>query len=409
VKWSHCLLCVSLWLLGPALALAQQEPAATGAPAAPPAHQMYEDIEIMRRLLLREMHSRRMSECASCHEPQLRAAAFTPDGRVLVTAPASGIAGGSGGVGMLGAAGGPIRLWDVQTGRRLTPDGHDIVHPPTVEGVYLKGYGVVYSLTLPPQPLVGGWILPNSPAKPVSDWDRIRGQVRGQESPGQSSGGQARAPRLDEVLLKLLADNGHHFSQLAPNERLTVAITFRGNEKDTVAAGHAGSSTSMKPKPLFERSVGPALGGSGPGMSSKAPTSARDYELLGDLQFKRARYDQAIAAYQRALEMKPQPPELRSLYLKLGAGYLRLSGSDGNAAERKALARALDSVLLEQGKLSARSQPGRGALPYAQLVISAPKSLLDRVGGGGITFGDFRQQATVEFRRLAPGEKNAAP
>src|SRR5262249_9807459 len=36
--------------------------------------------------------------------------------------------------------------------------------------------------------------------------------------------------RLEDVFLKLLADNGRHFSQLAPSESITIAITFRKPE-----------------------------------------------------------------------------------------------------------------------------------------------------------------------------------
>src|SRR6516164_2832736 len=62
MKYLNSLLCVSLCLSAPALAAGQQ--AARPAPSLP---QMYEDIEVMRRLLARAIHKQQMSNCTACH------------------------------------------------------------------------------------------------------------------------------------------------------------------------------------------------------------------------------------------------------------------------------------------------------------------------------------------------------
>ena len=50
----------------------------------------------------------------------------------------------------------------------------------TAEGVYLKGQGVVFTVTLPPLPSQPSQ--PKSPAtKPLSEWEQIRMQLRGEE------------------------------------------------------------------------------------------------------------------------------------------------------------------------------------------------------------------------------------
>jgi hypothetical protein len=67
----------------------------------------------------------------------------------------------------------------------------------------------------------------------------------------------------------------------------------------------------------------------------------------------------------------------------------------------------LDRVYKELAKPA--KQPG--VVPggfHAQLVISASKRLLDRMAAGGITFRDFRQEASVELRNPAEAEKNAS-
>src|SRR5438105_13355969 len=53
-----------------------------GTPASAAQTAMYEDIEIMRRLLSRELQVRAQAWCASCHTP-VRAFAFSPDGNTL--------------------------------------------------------------------------------------------------------------------------------------------------------------------------------------------------------------------------------------------------------------------------------------------------------------------------------------
>src|SRR5262249_8592949 len=150
--------------------------------------QMYEDIEVMRRLLLRTVPAVHMSKsCMSCHSAVPHALAFSPDGRLL-----AGEMPGSG-----------VRLWDAVTGRQILPAAHPPIPDggvvgPDIEGVYLNGYGVVFSLTLPPQPVAGGWVLPDTQAKPVSDWEKVRRQVRG-EKPSLTGGPpKGKEPRLDE-------------------------------------------------------------------------------------------------------------------------------------------------------------------------------------------------------------------
>src|SRR5205823_4232721 len=52
-----------------------------------------------------------------------------------------------------------------------------VARPSDVEGVYLKGHGVVYTLTLPPMPQDQ----PKAPSasKALSDWERARLELRG--------------------------------------------------------------------------------------------------------------------------------------------------------------------------------------------------------------------------------------
>src|SRR5262249_16823661 len=105
------------------------------------------------------------------------------------------------------------------------------------EGTYLKGHGIVYTLTLLPTSRDPRPQAPNPPPKPLSDCDRIRREVR-QEKPGAPEANkQTKEPTLGDIVLKLLADNGTHFSHLRPEESLTVAITFRAPRMAQITDG----------------------------------------------------------------------------------------------------------------------------------------------------------------------------
>jgi hypothetical protein len=425
-------LCVFVWILVPGLTTAQQPGSPNNVrvkiPPRPASPQMNEDIEVMRRLLMRTIHTQQMSWCTACHGPMTvsQGLAFSPDGRLLASGSGMGrLWDAQTGKQLNRFSGGdkseePVHLWDAQTGKQLNPHPHFVSVLPVIEGVYLKGYGVVFTLTLPPQPLVGSGMMPSSPAKPVSDWDRTRQQVRGDKPAGKGGATPAKQPRLDEVLLKLLAENGHHFSQLAEGEKLTIAITFRRNDK-AAGALRRGAFSLAPPQPLSHREAISAyykltghteagkfvLGYTAP-PGKKAPSSARDLELLGDMLLKQAKIKEAIDSYRRALDLGPDQRKRNELYRKLAQAALKGLGDSSDDAQRKAVERALDFIqkqLQTTDSAAAKESAGSEAMPYAQLVISAPKTLLDQVGSGRLSFGDFRHRASVEFRGIATGAK----
>src|SRR6202023_439005 len=96
------------------------------------------------------------------------------------------------------------------------------------EGVYLKGHGVVYTVTLPiaaqkPQVPLG------QPAdKPLSPWEKEQRALRGDKTEPTKKA-ETGPPSVSETVLRLLADNGKHFTELAPDETVTVAVVFRPN------------------------------------------------------------------------------------------------------------------------------------------------------------------------------------
>src|SRR5207253_823874 len=53
-------------------------------------------------------------------------------------------------------------------------------------------------------------------------------------------------------------------------------------------------------------------------------SSARDYELLGDLHLKQGRFEDAVKAFQKAIDQKPDAKQMAAIYRKLAQVYLNL-------------------------------------------------------------------------------------
>jgi tetratricopeptide (TPR) repeat protein len=385
---------LSLGLLAPGLAWGQG-PARQVGPSAP---EMYEDIEIMRRLLTRAIHQQQASRDGA--------------GQVLVWQELLGKLGQPS-----GTAHGPdlaallvqpeTRKWlDARLAQALK--GGDLAGGlPAVEGVYLRGYGVVFTLTLPPQPLVTGGASSAPVGKSVSEWDRVRKQLRGEkEEPAAAP--RRQGPRLDEAVLKVLAANGHHFAQLGESEKLTVVITFRAGARLADA-----DAARLKELALYYSRVGhtraaqySAAAGEG---NPSQPSSARDYELLGDLQLKQGRVEEAIKAYGRALALKPGPRQASILYAKTAQAYLLAGQRNAGPGQQQNLVEVALKLLQRSQEELARVEPagtGSDTVYPTQLIISASKSVLDRAAA--VPLDQFRREASVEFRRARQARQKSA-
>src|SRR5438445_84438 len=131
------LLLLALCLAVPCLAYAQGSPAEKKQPSA----QMYEDVEVMRRILNRSLHlPRHATHTVWVPANGLNTNQPFTTGLGAIGNPASGALGNLGGAlgnpygGSLGALGGTTWTHPVQVSS---------VEYPGAEGVYLKGHGVV--------------------------------------------------------------------------------------------------------------------------------------------------------------------------------------------------------------------------------------------------------------------------
>lgn len=385
------------WLLLPTLTVAQSPTQAAAQPATQA--QMYEDIEIMRQLLGRQLQPWLGS---SVHQfrTSIEGAAFSPDGKVLtlqsdrrgelgywIWAPSTGERHN------LGTGDSLIRLFGLADANGTRAGRH--AAQPAVEGTYIKGHGVVFTMALPsvaeqPTQVV---VLDKRQA---SDWERVRREVRGETEKPAEKQSPPKLPSLTEVLLKLLADNGRHFSKLAPNENLTLIVTFRepATPGDWTSRLHG---VDEVPAGLWKTAV--------PTVSGNVATDASgDHNLLGDLHFKQGRFQDAINAYQKALEQKPPISKAAEIQLKIAQAYLGLSQySDAQLRLTSA------KQIFEEGGLKQQEQArvarnrelnmymhGLTSSFKDKLIITAPKQLLDQVGSGQISFDEFSKRVSVE-------------
>jgi hypothetical protein len=346
------------------------------------ATKMYEDIEIMRRLL-----SRKLQPVTAPDKPLVATSAQPNSG---------GMWGAKGGC--YGGSGGYV-LQQTQTGAawKETSAG---VRPLNLEGVYVKDQGVIYTVTLPPSSRDPSTVLGRPAPKTLSEWDRMRKEVRHEKVEPADKSGQAKRPSVAETVLKTLAENGHHFTRLDDKETLTVVVTFRASPSGN------GPWPALIQQQLISQGAA-ARTGAYPDIKdasyyAKGSPSVRSYELLGDLHLRHGRANEALPSYGKALEMAKSTPkevdakQVAAIYSKVAQAYLALKQND---QAQKAVEFSLVYLKKseENGGKADKSAKGKTSSLPAKLIITASKKLLDQAGAGKMTFAEFAKEAKVEY------------
>src|SRR5262249_23750042 len=132
--------------------------------------------------------------------------------------------------------------------------------------------------------------------KMPSLWGQTRRELRGVKEERKPAAAKKKELEVcgpgtvGEAVLKMLAESGHHFSHLTENETLTVVITFRGGEEPQRPKAHDPAQAPPQKPATSSTSTSSAT------VEKKAePSSARDYELLGDLHLKQGRAQEAVS------------------------------------------------------------------------------------------------------------------
>ncbi len=286
--------------------------------AAPPSDKMYEDIAVFRLLLNRTLQTRNDPNDFKRLSPDL--------------------------LGGLTAANRAMWTWTLT-------DAHHAAWVPTADGVYLNGYGVVYSVRWE-----GVWPDESRPAvkpvsKPLSAWDQALAELRGEKATSAPREPVAR-PSLRELLVKLLAENGTNFKTLPENEYLTLAFTITtgsncstchttGSEK-VPAPGNRSAPGMLPPSP-------PRPPVTQPGYSPAPPVAP------------------------------PSPPFRKQPSATVPEGYLdsyRYQSAMGAVAESESAPRLsqLDRSIRERGELAPQLKDIRGSLLLFELHMRQGKS-----------------------------------
>lgn len=400
-----------LLLLPPARVEAQQAPNPTasavqgerGPSQSSQATQMYEDIAIMRRVLKGKLarynsamlvRAETFSDCTKCHSTAhgkpIAIADFDNDGWLdLVTANQHGV---------------PTLYRNTGDGKFLDTtalsgfmDAHRGLlakERPSldIEGAYLRGHGVVFTVTMPTPPSDPHRGATPASNKPLSDWDRARKEIRNEKLTAEESKQQPAEPALADVILKVLADNGKHFGQLKPEETLTVAVTFRHGTAQPIAVFHDATvpggqaQTTGQAKPASDKDSSGA---------AKPATTARDYVLLGDLHLKQGKLQDALQSYEAAARIEPKVAKDPAILERLAQVYAA-QGAKDQAAAMIAHARKLqEDAAAQQAKNTQGGESSAAPLP-AKLIVSISKRVLDQVGSGNLSMEAFRKEAHVE-------------
>jgi hypothetical protein len=415
-------LLLAVGLLGTGVALAQAPPTPGGpkgedalAKPADATRQLYEEIEIMRRILDRDLRATLPAGTGS-----LGFSALTKDLKEVIDQNRFLLA-----------------QRDVRPPVKGDPHGASEWHGP--HGIYLKGCGVVYSGALPMQfhlSVMGDSDTAN-PAQPPSQWERIRKEMHGEKVEAEKEG-QRKVPPLSEVVLKALAENGKHFTQLPENEQVTVGLTLFQSQSCVLCHVNPWqdrriqASYGLSPMPQYlgdpfnAAQPNPTAGGitatsstSGPpGTSSPSGLSQERIEahrqlLTGDLHAKQNQMQNAIELYEKAwvtyrklldeerkaggatsdLQLNLEVAELLG---KLGQCYR----AQGDSEKARRIVTYLAGVGQKTGLVDSPPPAGASPLP-AKLIVSASKKLLDQVGAGKMSFDEFKKAATVQYLDFA--------
>lgn len=420
---------LSLTLLS-LLAVSRPVGAQTGAPpggnrdAGEARTKLYEDVEILRRLMSQKLeglygarwsvptHENSNLLIDMGHTPNVSSAANQWLSRTNVfTKPTS-------------------KLFRYDQGNRLNGRSlHYVLSTawPEIEGTYLKGHGVVYHMTLPP-PAAPPKQEGEKPApKPVSDWERVRKQVRGEKEQPTPAAPEAKPPSLSENILKVLYENGHHLP-LAADESVTVAVTFREQPRATANAAidwaapvltnvasfvdydadGMGDLILMVGQPNTAENPNAAPNDNKPANDPQFAnaTSPHDHVLLGDLCLKQDKVNDAVTAYESALRLLAKGAPTNGTASKAEV-YKKLLQALAAKGDMPALRKATEEyeAAVQEHKAAAAGQkaektPKPEPLP-GKMIITVSKKLLEQTRATNGSFEDFRKAASVEYLSFA--------
>jgi hypothetical protein len=317
-----------------------------------------------------------------------------------------------------------------------------------IEGSYLKGYGVVFSVTLPITRLTEVVKRAQKPdVQPSNDWERLRRELHGEKAERAEQAPKPEPESLADAIMKVLAENGQHFSNLAENEQLVVAITLRSARDgklislsldNTARLWSAVSRSNHSQDPSWVEGVYQApKGGKGEigtalvpprtstdsatALADQLPDEARNRLLLGELLMKQHQSKEAAAQFQRALsalqEMEKQTTTaekearqyLAELMLLSRLAESRMSDDDEQKAQKalgdlsnylKKLETKVQALHDKAGQARDEAKASKHTLVRlpAKLILAVTKGNCQNAATGKMSLEDFKKAVSVTYR-----------
>ncbi len=304
----------------------------------------------------------------------------------------------------------------------------------TAEGTYLPRQGVLYLATVhSPQALgVGklssctschdsGTQLPaavNDPNQSAdAEWDRATSSPKQKlhSSPDKSSDKQSRPQSaqqclpstLADKLINLLASHGHRFTDLRPEERITIQLHVRsGGNYFSTQLNTASPNVTDLPIVNYYGSAREAFSSAttfdptqtGQGLASSDPLLNRQTSLA-ELHLRENNLEKAAEAYRKVLSSSSITAQTKAEAERQLAAILIRQGKIEEA--RSYLDLYTKSKKADSGSPDAKPQTARTDSNLSKkedwcLTVSATKGQCDAVRSGKITLADFAGQVTIQ-------------
>lgn len=330
-----------------------------------------EDIEVMRQILQDRLAPVQMSmtNCVQCHMAPNQQYSELRVGSMTLRA-SQGFDSGNYSILGMGGPGLPGHGWQV-----LGPHDphHGIAALAQLEGAHLSGYGVVYTVTLPvpgsdPRPTS-----PDAPPRELTEWEKVRGQLRGEKVP-EKKPTKSKSETVGDIILGALARNGKNIG-IEPTEKVTIVVTFRPETKSSQVRWDGKRDSVVRN--IF----------------------VDDHERRGDVLMGSGKPNEAIHAYVRSAGYTRSDDHNKyRLLRKLAQAYIQAGDLDKGQE-------MLDKLKAVQEEQEQTEEKARDYNVPAKLTISATRKQLEDLASEKLSMEEFRKAITIEYRPLPGKEK----
>jgi hypothetical protein len=271
------------------------------------------------------------------------------------------------------------------------------------EGAYIRGQGMLFTITMPPWPQLH-YLKVQPTLQPPSEWEQARQQVQGEGGGIVNFEVQLKTgPNLKEVLLKVLAENGKHLKHLKDNESVTIVIVFRGGGASSrvlpITAALVWDQKPASDKPQSPKPVPSAN-------QAERQTLLDSYFRLYELQVKQGRIEEARKAIDQLLKLLDEEGSEGQVSQKARREMLRralqfyLTVENPTPDEVKRIRKLTDELTKEPVKpriteIDLTEAPVAPRLP-SRLIITVPKKVLIQAGSGKLDVAAFEKLVQIE-------------